>query len=163
VRKADKLTATCELIVYKMWEPRRLTLYGPPRPVTGIALPSPNGRISVNDELQTMYKEWLRQLRQETGSEKQDNPLLRHIGSRQTSKPGPLKYKVVVLSNRAQHAVILKFACLKPDENAHIAGNYFVYLLLHLLHLDCLYGIVVRVSGYRSRGSGFDSRPYQIF
>jgi hypothetical protein len=26
-----------------------------------------------------------------------------------------------------------------------------------------LCGLVVRVSGYRSRGPGFDSRPYQIF
>jgi hypothetical protein len=26
-----------------------------------------------------------------------------------------------------------------------------------------LYGLVVRVSGYRSRGPGFDSRLYQIF
>jgi hypothetical protein len=28
---------------------------------------------------------------------------------------------------------------------------------------DRLCGLVVRVSGYRSRGSGFDSRRYQIF
>jgi hypothetical protein len=28
---------------------------------------------------------------------------------------------------------------------------------------DRLCGLVVRVSGYRSRGPGFDSRPYQIF
>jgi hypothetical protein len=28
---------------------------------------------------------------------------------------------------------------------------------------DRLCGLVVRVSGYRSRGSVFDSRPYQIF
>jgi hypothetical protein len=28
---------------------------------------------------------------------------------------------------------------------------------------DSLYGLVVRVSGYRSRGPGFDSRRYQIF
>jgi hypothetical protein len=28
---------------------------------------------------------------------------------------------------------------------------------------DRLCGLVVRVSVYRSRGSGFDSRPYQIF
>jgi hypothetical protein len=28
---------------------------------------------------------------------------------------------------------------------------------------DRLCGLVVRVSGYRSRGSGFDSRPYEIF
>ena len=28
---------------------------------------------------------------------------------------------------------------------------------------DCLCGLVVRVSGYRYRGSGFDPRHYQIF
>ena len=28
---------------------------------------------------------------------------------------------------------------------------------------DCLCGLVVRVSGYRYRGLGFDSRRYQIF
>jgi hypothetical protein len=28
---------------------------------------------------------------------------------------------------------------------------------------DRLCGLVVRVSGYRSRGPGFDSWPYQIF
>ena len=31
------------------------------------------------------------------------------------------------------------------------------------LMLDRLYGLVVRVSGYRYRGLGFDSRRYQIF
>ena len=30
-------------------------------------------------------------------------------------------------------------------------------------HLDRLCGLVVRVSGYRYRGLGFDSRRYQIF
>jgi hypothetical protein len=29
--------------------------------------------------------------------------------------------------------------------------------------LDSFCGLVVRVTGYRSRGLGFDSRPYQIF
>jgi hypothetical protein len=28
---------------------------------------------------------------------------------------------------------------------------------------DRLCGLVIRVSGYRSRGPGFDARPYQIF
>jgi hypothetical protein len=28
---------------------------------------------------------------------------------------------------------------------------------------DRLCGLVVRISGYRSRGPGFDSEPYQIF
>jgi hypothetical protein len=37
-RKADSLTAICELIVYKMWEPRRLTIICSWRSVTGIAL-----------------------------------------------------------------------------------------------------------------------------
>jgi hypothetical protein len=32
-----------------------------------------------------------------------------------------------------------------------------------LIENDRLCGLVVRVSGYRSRGPGFDSRPYQIF
>ena len=30
-------------------------------------------------------------------------------------------------------------------------------------YTDRLCGLVVRVSGYRYRGLGFDSRPYQIF
>jgi hypothetical protein len=40
-RKADNLTTICEPIVYKMWEPRRVTTYGPLRAVSGICLPSP--------------------------------------------------------------------------------------------------------------------------
>jgi hypothetical protein len=39
VRKADNLTAICDPTVQKMCEPRRPQPYGPPRPVTGIALP----------------------------------------------------------------------------------------------------------------------------
>jgi hypothetical protein len=40
--KADNLTAICELIVWKMWEPRRLSQScGPPRPVTKVPLPLP--------------------------------------------------------------------------------------------------------------------------
>ena len=31
------------------------------------------------------------------------------------------------------------------------------------VHIDCLCGLVVRVSGYRYRGPGFDPRRYQIF
>jgi len=33
----------------------------------------------------------------------------------------------------------------------------------HLRHLDRLSGLLVRVSGYRYRGPGFDPRRYQIF
>jgi hypothetical protein len=50
-------------------------------------------------------------------------------------------------------------------------GHYFIksYAIIsifttHLLaKIDRLCGLVVRVSGYRSRGPGFVSRPYQIF
>jgi hypothetical protein len=38
-RKADNLTATCEPIVKKMWEPRLFTNLWASRPVTGRALP----------------------------------------------------------------------------------------------------------------------------
>jgi hypothetical protein len=31
------------------------------------------------------------------------------------------------------------------------------------LFVDFLCGLVVRLSGYRSKGPGFDSRPFQIF
>jgi len=40
-----------------------------------------------------------------------------------------------------------------------IVVNKYLYILL----LDRLCGLVVRVSGYRYRGLGFDSRRYQIF
>jgi hypothetical protein len=38
--KNDNLTAICEPIVYKMWEPLEVSQpYGPPRDIAGIALP----------------------------------------------------------------------------------------------------------------------------
>jgi hypothetical protein len=37
-RKADNLIAICEPIVLKMWKPDVSQAYGPPRPITGIAL-----------------------------------------------------------------------------------------------------------------------------
>ena len=36
-------------------------------------------------------------------------------------------------------------------------------LLTYTIAVDRLCGLVVRVSGYRYRGLGFDSRRYQIF
>jgi hypothetical protein len=38
-REAKNFTAICEPIVYKMWEPRRLKPYGPPRSLTVVPLP----------------------------------------------------------------------------------------------------------------------------
>ena len=38
------------------------------------------------------------------------------------------------------------------------------YIFVQLFtHIDRLCGLVVRVSGYRYRGPGFDPRRYQIF
>ena len=44
-------------------------------------------------------------------------------------------------------------------------GSHFIPYNFHmkLTEFDRLCGLVVRVSGYRYRGLGFDSRRYQIF
>ena len=38
-----------------------------------------------------------------------------------------------------------------------------VIVVVIVIVIDRLCGLVVRVSGYRDRGLGFDSRRYQIF
>jgi hypothetical protein len=43
------------------------------------------------------------------------------------------------------------------------SGANLVYKTCSIKIEDRLCGLVVRVSGYRSRGPGFDSRPYQSF
>ena len=47
--------------------------------------------------------------------------------------------------------------CINKDPGA----NKFLDVMV--VRLDRLCGLVVRVSGYRCRGLGFDSRRYQIF
>jgi hypothetical protein len=53
------------------------------------------------------------------------------------------------------------------DENIFYTIFFYSLSLFHFSHpsvmTDRLCGVVVRVSGYRFRGLGFDSRPYQIF
>jgi hypothetical protein len=55
------------------------------------------------------------------------------------------------------------------DFNLNIFLFWFVFLAEELLIMSYiesvhrLCGLVVRVSGYRSRGRGFDSQRYQIF
>ena len=39
----------------------------------------------------------------------------------------------------------------------------YVFCVSYVHYMDCLCGLVVRVSGYSYRGLGFDSRRYQIF
>ena len=42
-------------------------------------------------------------------------------------------------------------------------GRPVIYIYIYILIYDRLCGLVVRVSGYRYTGFGFDSRRYQIF
>jgi hypothetical protein len=41
--------------------------------------------------------------------------------------------------------------------------NIYIYIYVTKEKVDRLCGLVVRVTAYRSRGLGFDSRHYQIF
>ena len=45
----------------------------------------------------------------------------------------------------------------------HWQGGYYNFYYVFCLQMDRLCGLVVRVSGYRYRGPGFDPRRYQIF
>jgi hypothetical protein len=48
-RKTDNFTAICEPIVYKMWEPRRLTTVWASWPVTGIDFPFQYQQVFAED------------------------------------------------------------------------------------------------------------------
>ena len=43
-----------------------------------------------------------------------------------------------------------------------VVNTCFMYIYIYI-YIDRLCGLVVRVSAYRYRGLGFDSRRYQIF
>jgi hypothetical protein len=48
----------------------------------------------------------------------------------------------------------------------YVSHRIFLQLIVYYSYVwweDRLCGLVVTVSGYRSRGPGFDSQPYQIF
>jgi len=45
----------------------------------------------------------------------------------------------------------------------NLLDGIFTHFVLYYLPADRLCGLVVRVSGYRYRGPGFDPRRYQIF
>jgi hypothetical protein len=56
------------------------------------------------------------------------------------------------------------FACvIEIRRSFEVRIRPVIISLSHLRDLDRLCGLVVRVPGYRSRGSEFDSRRYQIF
>ena len=59
--------------------------------------------------------------------------------------------------------VVLLFLSLKFIAPTNIS-SYYCHYYDHVYHKsDRLCGLVVRVSGYRYRGPGFDPRRYQIF
>ena len=51
----------------------------------------------------------------------------------------------------------------QENDNSCSTLKILIYLLTAIGLSDRLCGLVVRVSGYRYRGLGFDSRRYQIF
>ena len=54
--------------------------------------------------------------------------------------------------------------CNNVEQTSIYATNIHAELSTHYMYsTDRLCGLVVRVSGYRYRGLGFDSRRYQIF
>ena len=65
------------------------------------------------------------------------------------------KYMTVFLFNTAIYVFLL--------EESMYSYCCLCILIVSLCILDRLCGLVVRVSGYRYRGPGFDSRRYQIF
>jgi hypothetical protein len=48
-------------------------------------------------------------------------------------------------------------------ELASSAEKYILLFVKNIFPADRLFGLVVRVPGYRSRGPRFDSRNYQFF
>ena len=52
---------------------------------------------------------------------------------------------------------------LPSDASYPIRGPRIFNIIIIIIIIDRLCGLVVRVSGYRYRGPGFDPRRYQIF
>ena len=69
----------------------------------------------------------------------------------------PLYFAKIGSSHR-----LLAFSILFQYTASQRNGLRFI-LILHFRLIDRLCGLVVRVSGYRYRGLGFDSRRYHIF
>ena len=68
--------------------------------------------------------------------------------------------------NPSGHIMALKsIQPLTEVNNSSISPGWghWIFLLAYIAASDRLCGLVVRVSGYRYRGLGFDSRRYQIF
>jgi hypothetical protein len=71
------------------------------------------------------------------------------------------------LEYRSRDKWALDYFKLNPTKFMTMVNKVYKLLLNNIIWLwdmvDRLCGLVVRVSSYRSRGPGFDFRPYQIF
>ena len=68
-----------------------------------------------------------------------------------------------ILKRRAKSVPVPLCPPQIPHRLAQVHGIRIVYFANLYVSLDRLCGLVVRVSGYRYRGPGFDPRRYQIF
>jgi hypothetical protein len=75
----------------------------------------------------------------------------------------PIEY--LAAENTQEYVDLFHMLNSKPLSHFSIFKVSLVLLEFVILKvkMDRLCGLVIRVSGYRSRGPGFDSRPYQIF
>jgi len=53
--------------------------------------------------------------------------------------------------------------CVMEVGRCGYMGFLLLYIYIYIYIYDRLCGLLVRVSGYRYRGPGFDPRRYQIF
>jgi len=63
-----------------------------------------------------------------------------------------LSFQIFLISKAKFYYSVISMEC---------GGKYYYYY--YYLNVNSLCGLVVRVSGYRYRGPGFDLRRYQIF
>jgi hypothetical protein len=67
------------------------------------------------------------------------------------------------IPTRSMYVCVRLFLCVVLWVGSGLATGWSPVRVLPTVYRFHLCGLVVRVSGYRSRGPGFDSRPYQIF
>jgi hypothetical protein len=85
--------------------------------------------------------------------------VVRWAGTKVLEKPATSIFR---LEGRWRQCVLVKYLYLLVEAFA-VTFHKTMNLIFITVRTNRLCGLVVRVSSYRSRGPGFDSRPYQIF